>query len=132
MKGHTEAVGIERREFALNGDGVGWMGLLKNEYFARWGRRSRDVSSESRSHKNLVAPPRSQYAPVERDLSVIDIEVSKPEANLRSNLMVTGVNAGLQRFSGWTEVGAGSGSWASRFSVIATAPIKSSREQGAF
>jgi len=67
MKGHTEAVGIERREFALNGDGVGWMGLLKNEYFARWGRRSRDVSSESRSHKNLVAPPRSQYAPVERE-----------------------------------------------------------------
>ena len=29
MKGHTEAMGIERREFALNGDSGSWMGLLQ-------------------------------------------------------------------------------------------------------
>jgi hypothetical protein len=36
MKGHTEAMGIERREFALNGDGVGWMGLLKTNTLLDW------------------------------------------------------------------------------------------------
>src|ERR1700733_7304410 len=75
MKGHTEAVGNERRESALNGDGVGWMGLLKmNTLLDRVeGRAIFRASPGFNQDQNLIAPSKSQYALIERDLSVVDI-----------------------------------------------------------
>jgi hypothetical protein len=75
MKGRTEAMGIERREFALNGDGVGWMGLPKTNTLLDWveGRAIFRASPGFNQDKNLVAPAKSQYAPIEWDLSVIDM-----------------------------------------------------------
>ena len=75
MKGHTEAMGIERRESALNGDGVGWMGLPKtNTLLDRVeGSAIFRASPGFNQDENLIAPSKSQYALIERDLSVIDI-----------------------------------------------------------
>jgi hypothetical protein len=75
MKGRTEAMGIERREFALNGDGVGWMGLPKTNTLLDWveGRAIFRASPGFNQDKNLVAPAKSLYAPIEWDLSVIDM-----------------------------------------------------------